>query len=158
MEVKFKKLTQDAVLPTYANPNDAGLDLTATRFTQEFDKSGKMVLVYHTDLAVEIPEGYVGLVFMRSSVSQRSLSLCNCVGVVDCDYKNEIMCKFKLYFHVIFLLYCFLILFRSSVLLDLQHSLQQNCSYLLLDILLLASALLLLDLAKSDLVFLPFFA
>ena len=34
MEVKFKKLTQDAVLPTYANPNDAGLDLTATRFTQ----------------------------------------------------------------------------------------------------------------------------
>ena len=96
MEVKFKKLAQDAVLPTYANPNDAGLDLTATRFTQEFDKSGKMVLVYHTDLAVEIPEGYVGLVFMRSSVSQRSLSLCNCVGVVDCDYKNEIMCKFKL--------------------------------------------------------------
>lgn len=41
MEVKFKKLTQDAVLPTYANQNDAGLDLTATRFTQEFDKSGK---------------------------------------------------------------------------------------------------------------------
>lgn len=83
MEVKFKKLTQDAVLPTYANTNDAGLDLTATRFTQEFDKSGKMVLVYHTDLAVEIPKGYVGLIFMRSSVSQRSLSLCNCVGVVD---------------------------------------------------------------------------
>lgn len=96
MEVKFKKLTQDAVLPTYANPNDAGLDLTATRFTQEFDKSGKMVLVYHTDLAVEIPKGYVGLIFMRSSVSQRSLSLCNCVGVVDAGYRGEIMCKFKL--------------------------------------------------------------
>lgn len=96
MEVKFKKLADDAVLPSYANPNDAGLDLTATRFTQEFDKSGKMVLVYHTDLAVEIPEGYVGFIFMRSSVSQRSLSLCNCVGVIDAGYRGEIMCKFKL--------------------------------------------------------------
>jgi len=96
MKVKFKKLAQEAVLPTYANPNDAGLDLVGTRFTQEFDKSGKMVLVYHTDLAVEIPEGYAGFIFMRSSVSQRSLSLCNCVGIVDAGYRGEIMCKFKL--------------------------------------------------------------
>ena len=47
MELKFKKLQEDAVLPSYANPNDAGLDLTAISFTQEFDKSGKLVLVYH---------------------------------------------------------------------------------------------------------------
>lgn len=96
MEVKFKKLAQDAVVPTYAHPGDAGLDLTATRFTQEFDKSGKLVLVYHTDIAVEIPEGYVGLLFMRSSVSQRSLSMTNAVGVIDSSYRNEIMGKFKL--------------------------------------------------------------
>ena len=82
MELKFKKLQEDAVLPSYANPNDAGLDLTAVSFTQEFDKSG--ILVYHTGLSVEIPEGHMGLIFMRSSVSQRSMSMCNAVGVIDC--------------------------------------------------------------------------
>lgn len=96
MEVKFKKLAEDAVIPSYANAGDAGMDLTATRFTQEFDKSGKMVLVYHTDLAVEIPEGYAGFLFMRSSVSQKSLMMCNCVGVIDSGYRGEIMGKFKL--------------------------------------------------------------
>ena len=90
MELKFKKLQEDAVLPSYANPNDAGLDLTAVSFTQEFDKSGKLVLVYHTGLSVEIPEGHVGLIFMRSSVSQKSMSMCNAVAVIDCDYKGEI--------------------------------------------------------------------
>ena len=96
MELKFKKLQEDAVLPSYANPNDAGLDLTAVSFTQEFDKSGKLVLVYHTGLSVEIPEGHVGLIFMRSSVSQKSMSMCNAVGIVDCDYKGEILVKFKI--------------------------------------------------------------
>ena len=96
MEVKFKKLSEDAVIPSYANAGDAGMDLTATRFTQEFDKSGKMVLVYHTDLAVEIPEGYVGLLCMRSSVSQKSLMMCNATGVLDAGYRGEIMGKFKL--------------------------------------------------------------
>ena len=96
MELKFKKLQEDAVLPSYANPNDAGLDLTAISFTQEFDKSGKLVLVYHTGLSVEIPEGHMGLIFMRSSVSQKSMSMCNAVAVIDCDYKGEILLKFKI--------------------------------------------------------------
>lgn len=96
MEVKFKKLHNDAVLPSYANPNDAGMDLKAVSFTQEFDKSGKLVLVYHTGLAVEIPQGYMGLIFMRSSVSQKSLCMTNCVDIVDCDYKGEILIKFKI--------------------------------------------------------------
>lgn len=96
MELKFKKLQEDAVLPSYANPNDVGLDLTAVSFTQEFDKSGKLVLVYHTGLSVEIPEGYVGLLFMRSSVSQRSLIMTNAVGIIDPCYKDEILVKFKI--------------------------------------------------------------
>lgn len=95
--LKFKKLdvvTQDkdgnpitleskAVLPVRAHSTDAGYDLTATRITQELDEARKLVLVYHTDLAVEIPEGYVGLIFMRSSVSKTSLTLANAVGVID---------------------------------------------------------------------------
>lgn len=96
MELKFKKLQEDAVLPSYANPNDAGLDLTAISFTQEFDKSGKLVLVYHTGLSVEIPEGHVGLIFMRSSVSQKSMSMTNAVAVIDSGYRGELILKFKL--------------------------------------------------------------
>lgn len=96
MELKFKKLSEDAVLPSYANDGDAGMDLVATSFTQEFDKSGKLVLVYHTGLAVEIPKGYMGLIFMRSSVCKKSLSMCNAVGIIDFGYRGEILVKFKI--------------------------------------------------------------
>ena len=108
-ELKFKKIDytvkneegveevkkSEAVLPTRATAGDAGLDLYSTRITQEVDNSGKLVLVYHTDLAVEIPEGYVGMLFMKSGVAKRSLSLCNCVGIIDSGYRGEIMGKFK---------------------------------------------------------------
>lgn len=108
-ELKFKKIDytvkneegveevkkSEAVLPTRATAGDAGLDLYSTRITQEVDNSGKLILVYHTDIAVEIPEGYVGLLFMKSGVAKRSLSLCNAVGVIDAGYRGEIMGKFK---------------------------------------------------------------
>ena len=108
-ELKFKKLDytvkneegveelrkSEAILPTRATPGDAGLDLYSTRITQEVDNSGKLVLVYHTDLAVEIPENHVGLLFMKSSVAKRSLMLCNCTGVVDSSFRGEIIGKFK---------------------------------------------------------------
>lgn len=107
--LKFKKLdvvTKDkdgnpitleskAVLPTKAHPTDAGYDLTATRITQELDEARKLLLVYHTDLAVEIPAGYVGLIFMRSSVSKTSLTLANAVGVIDSGYRGELILKYK---------------------------------------------------------------
>ena len=96
MDVKFKKLHDDAKIPSYAHDTDAGLDLTAVSFTQEFDKSNKLVLVYHTGLAVEIPEGYVGLIFMRSSVSNKSISLTNAVAVIDTGYRGELLLKYKI--------------------------------------------------------------
>ena len=96
MDVKFKKLHNDAKIPSYAHDTDAGLDLTAVSFTQEFDKSNKLVLVYHTGLAVEIPEGYVGLIFMRSSVSNKSISLTNAVAVIDSGYRGELLLKYKI--------------------------------------------------------------
>ena len=96
MKVNFKKLHADAVTPSYAHDGDAGMDLTAVSFTQEYDRSGKLVIVYHTGIAVEIPEGYVGLLFMRSSVSKYSVSMTNAVGVIDCIYRGEIMVKMKL--------------------------------------------------------------
>ena len=96
MDVKFKKLHDDAKIPSYAHDTDAGLDLTAVSFTQEFDKSNKLVLVYHTGLAVEIPEGHVGLIFMRSSVSNKSISLTNAVAVIDSRYRGELLLKYKI--------------------------------------------------------------
>lgn len=96
MKVNFKKLHADAVTPSYAHDGDAGMDLTAVSFTQEYDRSGKLVIVYHTGIAVEIPEGYVGLLFMRSSVSKYSVSMTNAVGVIDSGYRGELMVKMKL--------------------------------------------------------------
>ena len=91
MEVRVKKLVENAVIPQYAHDTDAGLDLTAV--SVEDDEYGNVV--YHTGLAIEIPDGYAGFLFPRSSVSKYRLSLCNCVGVVDSAYRGEIMLKFN---------------------------------------------------------------
>jgi dUTP pyrophosphatase len=92
MKVKIKKMHANAVIPKYAKPGDAGLDLTATSEEWNDDKS---IVTYGTGLAVEIPEGYVGLVFPRSSVSKTTLNLTNSVGVIDSGYRGEIMFKFR---------------------------------------------------------------
>jgi dUTP pyrophosphatase len=90
MNVKIKKLHKDAVIPSYAKPGDAGMDLTAVNISfDEFDN-----LVCETGLAVEIPKGYVGLVFPRSSISKYALHLRNSVGVIDSGYRGEILIKF----------------------------------------------------------------
>lgn len=91
MKVKIKKLYDGAVLPSYAKPGDAGLDLTATERWVEGDK-----VCYGTGLAIEIPEGFVGLVFPRSSIAKKELLLSNSVGVIDSGYRGEIKAKFML--------------------------------------------------------------
>lgn len=91
MDIKFKQLVDTAVLPSYAKEGDAGLDLTAT--SKSHDEYGN--IVYGIGLAVEIPEGYVGLLFPRSSNSKQDLLLANSVGVVDSGYRAEILLKFK---------------------------------------------------------------
>lgn len=95
MIVKFKKLSEKAKAPERAHITDAGYDLSSTSITTEVGEDAKLVIVYHTDLAVEIPEGYVGLLFPRSSIFKKSLTLTNSVGVIDSGYRGEILCKFK---------------------------------------------------------------
>jgi dUTP pyrophosphatase len=90
MKVNIKKLNESAQIPSYAKPGDAGLDLTATSRT----KAGTNT-IYGTGLSIEIPEGYVGLLFPRSSLSNYDLLLTNHVGVVDSGYRGEILFKFK---------------------------------------------------------------
>lgn len=79
MKVKIKKLNENAVIPSYSKQGDAGMDLVAT--SKIFDKYGNVE--YGTGLAMEIPEGHVGLIFPRSSISKKDLALTNAVGVID---------------------------------------------------------------------------
>ena len=91
MKVKIKKLNPVAVIPKYAKEGDAGLDLTAISISED-DKGN---IVYHTGLAFEIPEGYVGLIFPRSSNAKKDLYLTNHVGVIDSGYRGEVMFKYR---------------------------------------------------------------
>lgn len=91
MKIKFVKLNENAVTPTKAHATDAGFDLTATSRT--YDENG--AVVYGTGIAMEIPTGYVGLVFPRSSLSRYDLTMANAVGVIDAGYRGEITAKFK---------------------------------------------------------------
>ena len=91
MEVRFKKLVSEAVLPSYSKIGDAGLDLTAI----SRDTENTEFVEYGTGLAVEIPEGFVGLIFPRSSVSKKDLVQANSVGVIDSGYRGEIKIRFK---------------------------------------------------------------
>jgi len=91
MKVNIKKLVPEATIPTYAIEGDGAMDLTAISKTK--DKHGNVV--YGTGLAMEIPQGYVGLIFPRSSVSKKWLDLANAVGVIDAAYRGEVICKFK---------------------------------------------------------------
>jgi dUTP pyrophosphatase len=92
MKVKIKKLHPDAVIPSYSKPGDAGMDLVSISETWNDDNS---MVTYDTGIAMEIPEGFVGLVFPRSSISKTSLNLSNSVGVIDSGYRGPIMLKFR---------------------------------------------------------------
>lgn len=92
LDIKYKKLSKQAVTPSYAKDGDAGLDIT-TIYDAEHDSYGNVV--YRTGLAFEIPKGYAGFLFPRSSVSKKDLILANCVGVIDSGYRGEVIFKFK---------------------------------------------------------------
>lgn len=92
MDVKIKKLNPDAVIPSYAKPGDAGMDLTATSYDYDYEHDNH---IYGTGLAIEIPEGYVGLLFPRSSNRKTMAYMTNHVGVIDSGYRGEIFITFK---------------------------------------------------------------
>ena len=91
MKVNIKKLHSDAVIPTYAKVGDAGMDLTITSIISETTTD----VTYGFGIALEIPFGFVGLVFPRSSVRKYDLALTNSVGVIDSGYRGELQATFK---------------------------------------------------------------
>ncbi|MBR6425563.1 MAG: dUTP diphosphatase [Oscillospiraceae bacterium] len=91
MQVRIKKLDPNAVLPSYGTHSSAGADLYACCYAPVEIEAGQVVII-HTGLAVEIPEGYCGLVYARSSTaSKKGLAPANKVGVIDADYRGELM-------------------------------------------------------------------
>ena len=91
MKVRIKKLNENAVIPSYAKSGDAGMDLVATSIISETDTQ----ITFGIGLALEIPKGFVGLIFPRSSVRKTRLMLSNCVGVVDSGYRGELQATFN---------------------------------------------------------------
>ncbi len=91
MNLKIQKLNPNATLPTYGSADAAGADLYACIDTEKTIAPGETLLV-PTGIAMAIPTGYVGLVFARSGLAcKRDLAPANKVGVIDSDYRGEIM-------------------------------------------------------------------
>ena len=89
--VQVKKLNEHAILPTYGSANAAGADLYACADSEITIEPGETYLV-KTGLAMELPEGYAGLIYARSGLAtKRGLAPANKVGVIDSDYRGEIM-------------------------------------------------------------------
>ena len=90
MQVKIKKLHDNAVIPKYAKNDDAGMDITATSIKKTQD-----YIEYGTGLSFEIPKGHVCLIFPRSSLSNKDLIQANHVGVLDSGYRGELILRYK---------------------------------------------------------------
>lgn len=92
LEVKIKKLKENAVIPTYAKDGDFCMDLTAIDVV--YDKTMDC-FIYFTGLAFEVPKGYGMLIFPRSSNRKTEAYMCNHVGVIDSGYRGEVLVCFK---------------------------------------------------------------
>jgi dUTP pyrophosphatase len=91
MKVRIKKINPLAQIPTYAKDGDAGMDVIATSIISDTPTQ----ITYGLGIALEIPNGFVGLVFPRSSIRKTGLQLSNSVGVIDSGYRGELQATFN---------------------------------------------------------------
>ncbi|MBQ8649346.1 MAG: dUTP diphosphatase [Clostridia bacterium] len=92
VKVKFKKLSENATVPSYGSAFAAGADLYACTSGETVTFAPGETKMIHTGISLEIPEGYAGLVYARSGIAtKRGLAPANKVGVIDSDYRGEIM-------------------------------------------------------------------
>lgn len=94
MKLNIKKIHEDAIVPTYATPGSACFDLYAVDVEDNTRLINGKPQTFRTGLSFEIPAGYVILVFSRSGHGfNYSTRLSNCVGVIDSDYRGEVMVR-----------------------------------------------------------------
>ena len=92
MKVKVKKLDERAILPTRGSSSAAGWDLYALSTEEPTVIQGSKTELIHTGIAMEIPEGYFGAIYARSGLAtKQGIRPANCVGIIDSDYRGEIM-------------------------------------------------------------------
>lgn len=94
MTIKFKKLSEKAVQPVRATNSGAGYNLTAVGITTEVNERGQLILVYHTNLAVEIPEGYEGVIRPTNSICAKTLRMLDAPSVISGNMDDEIVARF----------------------------------------------------------------
>lgn len=90
LNVRIKKVHPEAKIPEYAKFGDAGQDITAVDMSIDGD-----IVTYDTGLQFEVPEGYVGLLYPRSSIYKTGLVLCNSTGVLDSSFRGTVKFKFR---------------------------------------------------------------
>lgn len=90
MKINIKKLDPNAVIPKRMTAGAIGADIVAVSMNETSD-----YIEYGTGLAVEVPEGYGLFLYPRSSISTKTLIMCNSVGVIDTDYRGELKFRFK---------------------------------------------------------------
>ena len=98
MEIKIKKLHKDAIIPKYAKQGDAGMDLYVANWKFNVDSltDENTGVIIDSGIAIEIPDGFVGLVFPRSSIKSTGHRLSNAVGVIDSGYRGSIQAYFDI--------------------------------------------------------------
>ncbi len=95
MTIKYTNLSDKAVAPVKESDTDAGFGLTCSRITSEINECGQVILVYHTDLSFDIPEGYYGAIIQEPFASNKSIMLCNALDVIHAGDKREVAVRFR---------------------------------------------------------------
>ena len=91
MKIRIKKISENAVIPTYGTEFSAGADIYAL-LDSDIEIQPSETVMIKTGLQLEIPEGYAGFIYPRSGISvKRGLAPANKVGVIDSDYRGEVM-------------------------------------------------------------------
>ena len=94
LTIKFKKLSDKAVQPVRATNSGAGYNLTAVYAKTEVNERGQIVIAYHTDLAVEMPEGYEGIIRPTNTISSKTLRMCDAPSVIGGTFEDELVVRF----------------------------------------------------------------
>ena len=94
MTIKFKKISEKAIQPVRTTESGAGFNLTAAGVTTEVNERGQIVVVYHSGISIEVPEGYEAVLRPVKSICAKTLRMCDAPSVVTGGIEDEIVCRF----------------------------------------------------------------